>query len=134
MTHTIRKTFTLPVGVRAAFSLLTDARKIRSWSGQKGTVQAKIGGEFRMFDGWVTGNVLAYQPGKHLAYTWIPSDWKKGATPSIVVYRFTRVGSKTRISLTHKGLPTKTILRNHAAGWVEHVVDPLKAYLTKKGV
>ena len=133
MTHTIRKTFTVPAGVRAAFALLTDARTIRAWSGDKAVVQPRIGGTFSMFGGWVTGTVLAYQPGKHLAYTWLPNDWKKGTTPSIVVYSFVRVGSKTRIRITHKQLPTKTAARDHLAGWQEHVVDPIKQHLQKKG-
>lgn len=133
MTHTIRTTFTLPVSPVKAFALLTEARKIRAWSGQAGTVQPAIGGKFSMFGGWVKGNVLAYQPGKHLAYTWLPADWKKGTPPSIVVYRFTRAGSKTRVAILHKHLPTASAMRDHTQGWKEHVAGPLKQFIAEKG-
>ncbi len=133
MTYSLRLSFTLPVPKREAFALLTDARKIRAWSGQAGRVRPEIGGTFRMFDGWVTGFVLAYQPGKHLAYTWLPADWKKGTAPSIVVYRFEAKGKGSRISIRHAYLPTKAALRSHKTGWHDHVVDPLKSYLIRKG-
>jgi len=133
MSGSIRKRFTLPVAPRRAFSLLSDRRLIRSWSGQSGTVEPRIGGRFSMFGGWVRGTVLAFQPGVYLAYTWLPQDWKKGTPSSIVVFRFTADGRKTRVSLLHKGLPSQKALRDHAAGWDEHVILPLKEYLISKG-
>ncbi len=130
MSTTIRRSFTLPVGPKEAFALLADGRKIRSWSGQKGGVQPRIGGRFSMFDGWVAGVVLAYQPGKALAYTWLPQDWNAGTEPSIVSYSFRGSGRKTQVRLVHKLLPNASTARDHASGWTEHVIDPLKAYLT----
>lgn len=110
------------------FRALTDAKSIGQWSGHKGRVEAKIGGKFEMFNGWVKGKVLAYQVGKILAYTWHPTDWDKKTKASIVEYKFTGTGVKTKIRLTHSGFPDAKAMKEHEEGWKEFVFDHLKKY------
>jgi glutathione S-transferase len=114
------------------FDALTDSRKIRQWSGQRGKVEAKIGGTFEMFDGWVKGKVLSYHKGKTISYTWHAADWDKEVNPSIV--RLTLLPSKTgtKVSLKHSGLPDEKSRKEHIGGWTEFVFDPLKEFFGSK--
>ena len=111
------------------FKALTNSRSILKWSGQRGKVEATIGGTFQMFDGWVKGKVLAYQNGKTLTYTWHPSDWSKETKSSIVTFKFTASGKNTKVLLTHNGFPDDATMKEHRAGWTEHVFDPLREFL-----
>jgi uncharacterized protein YndB with AHSA1/START domain len=113
---------------KRVFGALTDSKLISAWSGQKGKVEARVGGKFEMFDGWVKGKVLAYQEGKSLAYTWHTADWSEGEKPSVVSYTLKRAGAGTRVSLTHTGFPNVEQMKEHKAGWKEHVFDPLKEF------
>ncbi len=114
------------------FDALTNSEKIRKWSGQKGTVEATIGGKFEMFDGWVKGKVLAYHRGKNVSYTWHAADWDKDVKPSIVKFRLSPTKTGTKISLSHSGLPDEKSRKEHAGGWTEFVFDPLKEFLGSK--
>jgi len=114
------------------FQALTDSRTIQQWSGQRGKVEAKIGGRFEMFDGWVKGKVLAYRKGKVLSYTWLPDDWDKETDPSIVRYVFHSATAGTRIVLKHSGFPDAQARKEYCEGWTEHVFKPLKEFFVSR--
>ncbi|MGB2868417.1 MAG: SRPBCC domain-containing protein, partial [Bacteroidota bacterium] len=114
------------------FVALVETKKVIKWSGQKGKVEPNVGGKFEFFDGWVKGNVLAYEVGKTLAYTWLPVDWPEGIKPSIVRYKFTATKKGTRVTMTHSGFPSRKEMLGHKAGWTEHFFDPLRSYFNEK--
>ena len=124
LTHTFRVT---PVEV---FAALTNSKALAEWSGE-GSVSKKVGGAFNMFDGWVEGKVLAYKPGKELAYTWKTTEWPKAWEASEVHYTFHPNKIGTTLTLTHTKLPNRKETNDHRAGWVEHVFTPLEEYLKK---
>ncbi len=124
----ISMTATVNATPAAVFTALTDAKTIQKWSGQKGRVQPKIGGTFELFDGWVSGKVLAYQKGKAVAYTWHTADMDNEVEPSIVRFLLSPTKSGTKISLKHSGLPDERSRKEHEEGWTEFVFDPLKEF------
>jgi uncharacterized protein YndB with AHSA1/START domain len=130
------KSFTLslslPFSTEVIFTALTNARQITAWSGQSGKVQPTIGGKMELFDGWVKGNVLAYESGKRLSFTWKPTEWAKESQSSIVTCLFKPTKTGSKIVLKHSGFPNDSELQSHKAGWTEFVFDPLKMYLTSK--
>jgi len=123
LTHTFLAT---PAQV---FDALTDSQALAEWSGE-GNVAKKVGGEFTMFDGWVSGKVLAYTPGKELAYTWKTTEWPEEWAPSEVWYELKKIKKGTKVTLWHCNLPNAKEAKDHKAGWVEHVFEPLDKFLT----
>lgn len=117
---------TLPADPDSVFRALTNAKAIQAWSGQSGKVSATIGGKFEYFDGWVTGRVLAYAPGKKLVHTWLPSDWPKDAQATIVQVDLARSDNGTKVTLRHKGFSSKRECEKHKQGWQEFVFGPIK--------
>ena len=128
----IKISITVKASPAELFTALANAKHILQWSGQKGKVEPRVGGAFEMFDGWVKGNVLAYQIGKALAYTWLPGDWPDGMRPSIVRYKFVATSRGTKVTMTHSGFPSRKEMLSHKAGWSEHVFDPLRTYFVQK--
>jgi uncharacterized protein YndB with AHSA1/START domain len=87
------------------------------------TLEPRAGGRFFQTspDGreYTLGEVLAYEPGERLTYTWI-HEHNKGTT--IVDIRFTAVGSSTRLDLAHSGWETLSddkLSAGYDAGWDE---------------
>lgn len=130
------KSFTLsllfPFSPEDIFTALTNARQIAAWSGQAGKIQPTIGGKMELFDGWVKGNVLAYESGKRLSFTWKPAEWATESQSSIVTCDFKSTKTGSKITLKHAGFPNDSELQSHKVGWTEFVFDPLKMYLTAK--
>lgn len=129
-------TITIPAKPGEVFAALTDSKLIARWCGQKGTVSSKVGGKFEMFDGWVKGKVLEFQPGKSLVYTWLPGDWPEFNEESVVKCTFAPSGKGTKLVLEHSNFPNETEKKNHKSGWKEFVFHPLRKYFSteqKKG-
>lgn len=114
------------------FRALTDARRVRQWSGQSGRVPKTIGGAFSWFDGWVTGRVLAFEEGKRLAMTWAVSEWPDGTPASIVRMTFSGTAKRTRLRIGHLGLPNARESASHKKGWEEFVFGPLRVHLASR--
>jgi activator of HSP90 ATPase len=129
-----KKSFSLsasfPCSAEEVFTAFTQTRRIIMWSGQSGKIQSIIGGRFELFDGWVKGIVLAYEPGKRLSFTWKPAEWNKEAQTSLVKIRFTSTRIGSNLVLRHSGFPNISELQSHREGWQEFVFNPLKVYLT----
>jgi uncharacterized protein YndB with AHSA1/START domain len=105
---------------------------IYAWSGQKGKIEPTIGGKIDLFDHWVNGTVLAYEPGKQLSFTWKPAEWAKEKEPSIVSFQFTPAKSRTRVILKHSGFPNAIEAQSHKVGWNQFVFEPLNTYFAEK--
>ncbi|RPI04576.1 MAG: hypothetical protein EHM64_09540 [Ignavibacteriae bacterium] len=121
-----------PADPDLVFAALTNGRRIAAWSGQKGKVQPAIGGKIELFDGWVTGVVLAYESSKRLAFTWKPSEWPKEHQASIVTCLFKPTKTGTKLTLKHSGFPNDGEMQSHKDGWSEFVFEPLSLYLKSK--
>ena len=109
--------------------LLTDAQLIRKWSGGEAVIENMPGGRFEMFDGWVTGVVIATGE-KELAYTWKTSEWDEDAAPSDVHY--TLKGDNqggTVITVKHTGFPNEAERDSHKTGWSDFFFDPMEDYM-----
>lgn len=119
----------LDASPREVFRALTDARRIRAWSGQGGRVPKRIGGAFSWFDGWATGRVLAYEEGKGLSMTWSITDWPETTQASIVRMALSGTSKRTVLRINHTGLPNAKESASHKKGWEDYVFGPIRAHL-----
>ena len=126
LSFTVTKTFAC--GMAALFSALTDAKSIKNWSGQKGKIPLKVGGKLNLFDGWVTGVVLQVEQPSGITFTWIPSDWTV-KIESVVSYSLSEKNGKTKIMISHSGIPDEAQMQSHKTGWKEYVLEPVEAHL-----
>jgi len=129
----IRFTVVIPAPPARVFKALTTSKDIEAWSGAPGRVAGKVGGPFRMWDGWNTGRVLARRPPTVLAYSWRKDSWPEDTKDSVVRWKLTRVAGGTRVSVAHSRLPSTWEYRDHKGGWPKYFLKPLGRYL-KRGL
>ena len=128
--YSFKTTYVVYASPEKVFEALTDSGIIAAWGGGLAVVEHKKGGKFEMFDGWVKGEVVTFIRGKELGYTWVPSEWKKKITPSLVLYKLKAHPAGTEIILEHTGLPTEEEANKTESGWVDFVFEPLNEYFT----
>lgn len=131
-THAIRLRRTFPVPPDRVYRTLTNSVEIRRWSGQHGVVSRQLGGRFAMFDEWVTGEVLAYEPPLQFAHTWRPAEWAAAVPSSVVRWRLTPSARGTRVELVHTGLPNAREQESHRKGWLLYYFEPLARYFGRR--
>ena len=112
----------------AVFKALTDPGQIKTWSGGEAELELRIGGPLMLFDGWVKGSVIAFEPGRMLRHTWTPSEWNEKTPSSVVEYRIEPHQAGSLVTIVHSGFPDKTESDNHKEGWLDYVLEPLNDF------
>jgi activator of HSP90 ATPase len=115
------------VFVYAAF---VDAKKHSAFTGSKATCDARVGGEFTAWDGYISGKNLLLEEGERIVQEWITTEWPEGFPPSRLELTFTKVRGGTEILMVHSGVPAE-LADEIADGWNEFYWEPLKKYFEK---
>ena len=121
----ITRVFDAPCAM--VFKAWTDSKQmVQWWSPQEiecrsVTADLKIGGAYRIHmvsekgDHIAVGHYLEIVPNKRVKFSW---QWESYAMPdSVVTVEFEDLGTTTRLTLTHEGVPDQEDLADHNRGW-----------------
>ncbi|MGA1975640.1 MAG: SRPBCC domain-containing protein [Conexivisphaerales archaeon] len=133
-TTTIRQEVVLPGTPKAVYEALVDPKKHAAVTGAPATGEAKVGGAFTAWDGYIFGKYLDLVRGSRIVWEWTTTEWPVGYPPSQVDVTLTRSKGGTKLAMVHSKVPTSQA-EAYRQGWIDSYWDPLKKYLlTKKRV
>ena len=121
----IRKTVHIKAPREEIFTAITNPLTIELWSGYQAVMEPVPNTPFSMFDGDITGTLLAIEPPTRLEQQW---DFGDQPAPSIALIELSEEGNKTRIELNHSNIPDEAF-DNINIGWKEYFFGALKSYL-----
>jgi activator of HSP90 ATPase len=121
----IRKTVHIKAPMEEIFTAITNPLTIELWSGYPAEMEASPGTAFSMFDGDITGTLLAIEPPSRIEQQW---DFGEQSAPSVARIKLSEEGNKTRIELNHSNVPDEAY-DNINTGWKEYFFGALKSYL-----
>ena len=109
----------------AVFQLLTDPAKYHLWMGSKATLEAKVGGMYRVVFNErdvAKGTYIEVVPNRRVVFTW---GWEQAGNPippesSTVEIDLVPAGNETIVKLRHTGLP-EPAASPHREGWVMYL-------------
>jgi activator of HSP90 ATPase len=127
---TIRQKVVVPVMPTEVYEAFVDAKKHSAFTGSKATCDARVGGEFTAWDGYISGKNLLLKEGKRIVQEWTTTEWPAGFPPSRLELTFKKVTGGTEISMVHSGVPAE-LADDVAEGWKEFYWEPLKKYFAK---
>ena len=98
-------------------------------TGGDATCDARVGGHFTAWDGYIEGECLELTPPTRIVQSWRTSEFPDGAPDSRLEVSLapTDDGRGTRITLTHTNIPDGQG-RMYEEGWREHYFTPMKGY------
>jgi uncharacterized protein YndB with AHSA1/START domain len=112
------------------FESVTQEAKLEEWCEGGGKVEPFVGGEMKMFDGWVEGEVLKFNKLKReLSYTWKSTEWGKKKAPSVVEFSFDKNPAGTLVKVIHFDFPNQAESDKHKTGWVDYFFEPLNDHI-----
>jgi activator of HSP90 ATPase len=127
-------TITQKVVIRAlpeeVYDAFMDAKKHSAFTGAKATSDAKVGGEFSAWDGYIAGKNLELQKGKRIVQEWVTTEWPTGYSPSRLEFTFRKVKGGTEIKMVHSNVPEEQA-EEYRQGWTDNYWEPLKNYFQK---
>jgi uncharacterized protein YndB with AHSA1/START domain len=121
----IRRTVHIKASREEIFNAITNPLTIELWTGYPAVIEPVPGTPFSIFDGDITGTLLAVDPPSMIEQQW---DFGDQAVPSIARIELSEEGNKTRMELNHSNVPDAAF-DNINIGWKEYFFGALKSYL-----
>ncbi len=129
MTHRIHQENVYSATPERIYQVLTEASEFSKMSeGAPAEIDAKAGGVFTCFGGWIHGYNLECVPGERLVQAWRAKNWDPGCF-SIVRFDLKSDSEGTRVVLEHSGFPEDQG-EHLSQGWSNKYWEPLRALLT----
>lgn len=110
------------------FDALTNETLIKKWSNAAASFKLEKGAVYELFDGWATGEIISFDPGKELSYTWKTSNWNAKQPSSTVHILLSKNIAGTKVEIEHENLPNATESFKHKEGWVTFVLEPINDF------
>jgi uncharacterized protein YndB with AHSA1/START domain len=120
----------------SVYAAWLDSQQHSEFIAGKVVIEAEVGGRFRVewpggsWDGHISGNLLALEPGRRIVMEWRSTAFPEGAGPSRVEIAFEPEGSDgraTRVTLVHTELPAGTG-DYFRSGWENAYLRPLERF------
>jgi activator of HSP90 ATPase len=96
-------------------------------TGSAAKVQARVGGRFSAWDGYITGKTLELQPHSRIVQAWRTGEFAESDPDSRVEILLKNVEGGTSLTLTHTDIPEGQA-ESYRAGWEEWYFGPMREY------
>jgi len=113
------------------YEILLDGNRMSMVTGGA-KIEKRVGGEFSMFSGAVTGFTTELEDGKRFVQRWRFSSWRTGAFSTVTVTLSERSG-ETVLHLKQVGIPEEDKPRTEA-GWRQNIFGRIRAIFGFGGV
>jgi activator of HSP90 ATPase len=104
-----------------------DEEKQTEFTGSKATSDARVGGEFTAWDGYITGKYIELKPGRKIVQEWRSSDFPEGTAPSRFEISLKDVKGGTELTMIQSGVPEEAS-EDIGQGWKDYYWEPMKKY------
>jgi activator of HSP90 ATPase len=117
----------LPATPEAIYAAWLTSDGHSAMTGSQARVDARVGGEFEAWDGYISGRTLALEPGRRIVQSWRTAEFSAADEDSRIEVLLEPLAGGTRITLRHTNVPNDQ--RGYEqGGWQENYFDPMRAY------
>lgn len=98
-------------------------------TGSPATCDAKVGGAFTAWGGYIKGHTLELEPNRRIVQAWRTSQFPEDAGNSKLEVLLEAVDEGTKVVFRHTSIPGgQGVL--YKAGWVGHYLEPMQKWAT----
>ena len=130
MKTTFKVSAVLPVNREHLYEAWLSSKKHSAFTGGKARIQAKVGGRFTAWDGYISGRTVALEPFRRIVQSWRTTEFPPGSPDSRLEVLFDDARTGTRITLMHSEIPQGQA-EQYKAGWREYYFAPMREYYAK---
>lgn len=99
-------------------------------TGSPAEVEARLGGKFSAWDGYISGETLALKPYTRIVQGWRTTEFPEGSSDSHVEILLEPIKEGTKITITHSNIPDGQA-DDYKQGWQDFYFKPMKIYFSK---
>lgn len=127
----LRLVAVIPAPPEVVYAAWLDPEEHGRFTGGAATCDAKVGGAFTAWDGYIEGRHVLLEPGRRIVQRWRTSEFPEDAPDSKVEILFEPAAEgQTRLVLIHTDIPEDQGAQ-YQQGWSDHYFEPMKTYFGK---
>lgn len=131
MEKSIKVSATFNTSLKTLFEAWLDSQQHTAFTGGKAKINPKVGGKFKVWDGYISGKTLEIEPGKRIVQSWRTTEFPANAPDSLLEIFFSKNPKGAMLTLIHGKIPEGQS-ENYKNGWKEFYFKPMKKYFLKK--
>jgi uncharacterized protein YndB with AHSA1/START domain len=117
----------LPATPERIFRAWMGASEHAEFTGAPAAIDPTEGGDFEVWDGYITGTTLELRPGQLIVQAWRTTEFPEDAPDSRLEVSLEAVDGGTRVRIRHSEIPEGQG-EAYRQGWGEHYLDRLQEY------
>ncbi len=114
------------------YGLLTSEKKFAEITDASAKIDARVGGNFSVWNDYATGKFNKLIAGKEIIQSWRASDWPDGAESKVTI-TLTAKGDGCMLHFTQTGVPEE-FAKDIEQGWQDYYWSLMQKYLEQKNV
>jgi uncharacterized protein YndB with AHSA1/START domain len=119
----------IPAAPEKVYEAWLESKQHGLMTGARAKVNAKVGGKFEAWDGYITGKNLKLETNKRIVQEWRTSEFSEDEDDSLLEITFAKAKEGTKLTIKHCNLPEHGM--QYRRGWVESYFEPMKDYFEK---
>jgi len=117
----------IPATPQTIYDAYLDSAGHTALTGSPAKVEAKVGGKFSAWDGYIWGTTLEMQPHRRIVQAWRTSEFPPDAADSRLEMLLESAPGGTKVTFNHSDIPAGQG-EDYRQGWIEFYFEPMKAH------
>ncbi len=130
MKDSLRLSAIIPAPPEAVYRAWLDGKQHGTMTGAKATSQARVGGEFTAWDGYIRGQHEELVPPRRIVQSWRTTEFPEDAADSRLEVEIEPNPGGTRLTLVQTELPPGEAER-YEVGWRQFYFEPMQRYFSR---
>ena len=116
---------------REIFLAWLDSEAHSRFTGSPAKIDARVGGAFTVWDGYICGVTLALREPEQIVQSWRTTEFPEGSPDSRLELQFEPAEQGTRLRLVHTMIPDGQAA-GYRQGWIDYYFSPMQHYFLNK--
>lgn len=125
---TMKKNFAAPP--ERVFAAWMDSEEHAAFTGSPAIIDARAGGRFSAWDGYITGATLEIESGRRILQSWRTTEFPEGSADSRLEILFAADRDGCLLTINHVDIPAGQA-EGYRSGWEDYYFKPLAEYLAR---
>jgi activator of HSP90 ATPase len=130
MSEQLEMSVELPVTPKLLYKAWLDSRTHSQFTGSPAEIDARVGGEYSAWEGYIYGKTLALEPDHLIRQSWRTTEFPQQAPDSVLEVLIEPVKNGARLTLRHSQIPDGQ-KQMYTEGWQDYYFTPMQAYFSK---
>jgi uncharacterized protein YndB with AHSA1/START domain len=133
MSGSVRLSTFIPAPPVVVYQAWLNGRQHAAMTGAKATSQARVGGKFTAWSGYIFGQHQELVPSRRIVQSWRTTEFPEDCPDSRLEVEFAPEGDGTRLTLVQTELPAGEAER-YQEGWQQFYFEPIQQYFGRLGL